>query len=154
MFILIAILGLAFLVDKLDSLFIFLKYFGAIYLVIMGVMLWKSKLKDNDGKAELGNSLLSSFLAGLLVTIGDQKAILFYLVFFPAFIDLSTITLMDTLIIIAIAILSIAIAKLSYAYLACKSSTLMNKLVQQKINRIASLVLFGVAITLVLNANG
>ncbi|HBE31774.1 MAG TPA: hypothetical protein DD990_10685, partial [Cyanobacteria bacterium UBA11368] len=49
------------------------------------------------------SSLLSSFMTGLLITLADQKAILFYFGFFPAFLDISKISYLDTGIIIAIA---------------------------------------------------
>lgn len=153
-FILLAILGLAFLAEKLDSLFVFLKYFGAVYLVWMGVMLWRSKPKDRESDLISDTSLFSSFLAGLLITLGDQKAVVFYLIFFPAFIDLSAMSLADAGIIILIATLSIGIAKLTYAYLADKSSVLMSKKAHQIINRVAASVLFGIAVLLVVNANG
>lgn len=60
----------------------------------------------------------SSFLTGLLITLGDQKAILFYLGFFPAFIELSTLTLADTGVILGIASLAVGGPKLLYAFMA------------------------------------
>ena len=41
-------------------------------------------------------------MAGLLVTLADQKAILFYLGFLPAFMDLDAITPADTIAVGAI----------------------------------------------------
>jgi len=119
-YILLAIYGLSFLVDT--NLFVWLKYLGGAYLTWLGIKLWSSKPKIADVEGIKESSLLSSFLAGLLITLADQKAILFYLFFFPAFVDLSTLTLWDTGIIIVIALIALGGAKLSYAYLAVHKS--------------------------------
>ena len=47
------------------------------------------------------------FLTGLLVTLGDQKAILFYLGFFPAFVNLAALSLADTSLILAVATVAV-----------------------------------------------
>ena len=65
-------------------------------------------------------------MTGLLITLGDQKAILFYLGFFPAFLDLSEMTPADTLIIIIIATLGVGGAKLVYAFLADRARVLFD----------------------------
>ena len=73
----------------------------------------------------------------MLITLGDQKAILFYLGFFPAFIDLSSMTPADTLAIVIIAIIGVGGAKLVYAYLASRASLLFrDSRALQGINRL------------------
>ena len=95
----------------------------------------------------------SSFLTGFLITLGDQKAILFYLGFFPAFIDLSRMTPADTLIIIAIAIVGVGGAKLVYAYLADRASLLFkNTRAIRGINMLAGGVMIAVGMFLLAKA--
>ena len=97
------------------------------------------------------SSWSSSFLTGFLITLGDQKAILFYLGFFPAFIDLSNMTPIDTLIIVVIAIVGVGGAKLVYAFLAARASLLFrNSQALRAINRLAAGVMMLVGIALLL----
>ena len=104
-FILIAVYGLAFIAEMMGEQFAIIKLLGGAYLIWLGISLWRAdaRMRSSDSPAE--SSWSSSFMTGLLITLGDQKAILFYLGFFPAFIDLSNMTPADTLIIIVIAAL-------------------------------------------------
>ena len=66
-------------------------------------------------------SLLSSFSSGLLLTLGDQKAIFFYLGFFPAFVDLDSVTFIDILVICLITLVTVGGVKLLYAWLVSRA---------------------------------
>lgn len=146
LFIVLAIFGLALLAEILGDLFVLVKYLGGAYLIWLGIALWRSKSKVENIQGKTETSLFSSFLTGLFITLGDQKAILFYFGFFPAFLDLTKTTLLDTGIIIAMAIVAIAIAKLTYAYLAIKARLLISSNVHQKINITAGSILIAVGV--------
>lgn len=152
-FILIAILSLSILAETLGSLFVLIKYLGGVYLMWLGLTLWRSKLNTVDSDNPIESSLISSFLAGLFITLADQKAILFYFGFFPAFIDLSTLSVFDTSIIIAVAIVAVGGVKLCYAYMADKACLFFKSTnVIKKINRAAGTVMIAVGVYLITNA--
>lgn len=152
-FILIAILGLSMLAETMGNFFVLVKYLGGAYLIWLGITLWRSKSKSAETEKTLESSLLSSFLTGLFITLGDQKAIFFYLGFFPAFVDLSSLTFIDTGIIILIATFIIVSIKLGYALLAIKSSQLFNNtLINKRLNMIAGAIMTGVGLFLVVRA--
>lgn len=125
-FILIAIYGLSILAGNVTSLLSLLKFLGAVYLIWLGTMQWQSKVNSINRKKLDKSTLWSSLLTGLFITLADQKAILFYLGFFPALLDLSTITHLDTIIIISIAVTALGCAKLCYAYMGKKSVVFIN----------------------------
>lgn len=114
-FILIAIYGLSALASLLGEHFVLIQYLGGAYLIGLGIVLWASKPKAEGTKQS--SAMSSSFLTGLLITLGDQKAILFYLGFLPAFVNLSALSLTDTGIILAIATCAVGGPKLVYAFL-------------------------------------
>ena len=90
-------------------------------------------------------------MTGLMITLGDQKAILFYLGFFPAFIDLSRMTAADTLIIIVIATIGVGGAKLVYAYLADRARVMLNDSgAARGLNLLAAGIMIAVGIVLLL----
>jgi threonine/homoserine/homoserine lactone efflux protein len=119
LFVLLAIFGLSMLVETMGSMFFLIRYAGAVYLVSLGVILLRSEtaslhLRETNPVA----SLKSSLLAGLLITLGDQKAFFFYLGFLPAFVDLTVISATDIVTIIAVTILTVGGIKLVYAFVA------------------------------------
>ena len=149
-FILIAIYGLTILADLIGSRFIFFKYLGGMYLIWLGVQLWRvkpiiAKTADNNDA-----SLHASLLMGLLITLADQKAILFYLGLFPAYLDLSKITFVETGIIIAIATIAIG-SKLIYAFMADRASLILNNHRSiQGLNMVAGSVMLVVGLYVIL----
>lgn len=149
-FILVAIYGLSMIADT-GGLFVVVKYLGGAYLIWLGVSLWRLPAQAMEIETVQKSSGISSFLAGLLLTLGDQKAILFYMGFLPAFVDLSALSLGDTGLIIAIATLTVGGVKLGYAYMADRARFLFqNQRTRQFINRMAGsvMVLTGVYLCL------
>jgi threonine/homoserine/homoserine lactone efflux protein len=148
-FILIAIGGLSLLAAKMGSLFILIKYLGAAYLIFSGIKLCRVKPEDMKSEMLPSSSLGSSFLTGLFITLADQKATLFYLGFFPAFLDMSKISFMDIGIIITIAIVAVGGVKLLYALVASRSRVLIRSSFSQRLNFLAGCVMLAVGIFLV-----
>ncbi len=150
-FILIAVYGLAFIAEMMGEQFAIIKLLGGAYLIWLGISLWRAdaRMRSSDSPAE--SSWSSSFMTGLLITLGDQKAILFYLGFFPAFIDLSNMTPADTLIIIVIAALGVGGAKLVYAFLADRARVLLNNSgAARGLNLLAAGIMVAVGVVLLL----
>ena len=155
LFILIAVYGLALVAEMMGEQFRWVQYLGAAYLVWLGVSLWRSETRVRDADAVRQSSYLSSFLAGFLLTLADQKAILFYLGFFPAFLDMSAMTVADTLIIIVIAVIGVGGAKLVYALLADRAGAwLRNTRALRGMNLLAACIMIGAGMLLLLKARG
>ncbi|MDH3448998.1 MAG: LysE family translocator [Gammaproteobacteria bacterium] len=121
-FILVAVYGLVFVAEAMGEHFTLIQYIGGLYLIWLGISLWRTDSRARNCDEVRQSSWGSSFLSGLLITLGDQKAILFYLGFFPAFVDLTKMTPIDTLLIIVIATIGVGGAKLVYAWLADRAS--------------------------------
>lgn len=117
-FILLAVFGLALLAEAMDGLFHLVRYLGGAYLIWLGIVLWQTRTRATEIADAASPSLRSSFMTGLLVTLGDQKAVLFYLGFLPAFVDLPAMSYSDIGAVVAIAILAVGGVKLGYAYAA------------------------------------
>ena len=148
-FILVAVLGLTILAETMGGLLFLVKYLGGAYLIWLGIKLWRSVPKSRKAEEVVESSLLSSFLTGLFITLGDQKAILFYLGFFPAFVDLSAISYFDTSIIMLIAIAAVGGVKLVYAFMADRAGLLFSPTAYRGLNIAAGSVVIGVGVFLV-----
>ncbi len=150
-FIALAILGLAAIAETSEALFNFVKYICAAYLIWLGIKLWRPSLKNNTTATTDISSRLSSFLCGLLITFSDPKAILFYMSFLPAFIDLTQASIADTGIIMFAAALSIGAAKLGYAFMANKANQfLQNQSANNIIHITAGCIMIGAALLLLI----
>ena len=143
-FILIAIYGLSHVAQRIDYIFVMIKYLGGAYLIYLGGQLFVSKVKTIEIESIKNNqtSWQNDFLCGLLITLSDPKAIFFYISFLPAFVDLSQISIIDVGLIFLCAILAVGGAKLIYAGLA---NIMLNLLrvskFHQIINYLASLAM-------------
>jgi len=121
-FILLAILGLSAIAETMSTMFVIIKYIGAAYLLWLGYSLLTSENKSTYSvdESKLKGNIVVSFLSGFFLTLGDVKAIFFYVSLFPAFIDLATIEQIDFLIIIFVTIASVGGVKVTYAVIAKK----------------------------------
>lgn len=139
-YILLAVFGLALLVDAMGGMVDAIRYLGGLYLVWLGVRLWRSAPRHmaTDGEANDAPSLRSSFATGLLITLGDQKAVLFYLGFLPAFMKFGFITAADVAVIALVAVLAVGGVKLLYAAAAARARLLFGTRMVQLLNRVAA----------------
>lgn len=152
LFIVLAVSGLAVLAQTMGGGFVFVKYLGGAYLIGLGVVLWRSESQPAEVQKTADTSLLSSFATGLLITLGDQKAVLFYLGFLPAFVDLSSITYVDAGIIIGTAVIAVSSAKLAYAYMADRGGRSMGASAKKAIRIAAAFVMIAAGVFLVTTA--
>ncbi len=125
-FIVLAILGLSVVAETMGSLFMVIKYLGALYLLWLGFSLLKEKRTTaiTANKSTGKGSLVASFLAGLFLTLGDIKAVFFYVSLFPVFINLSALHMPEVLGIIVITVTAVGGVKVLYAISATRIATL------------------------------
>ncbi len=121
-FIFLAILGLSVIAETMGAMFVVIKYIGGAYLLWIGYSLLTSKKKPTYtvDSSKLRGNIAISFLSGFFLTLGDIKAIFFYVSLFPAFIDLAAIKYLDLLIIILVTITTVGGVKITYAIIAKK----------------------------------
>lgn len=129
-FMTMAILGMTALAEQMGTLFVVIKYIAGAYLIWFGIGLIRSQRNQTriagstQSPAKKKSSLATSFGAGLILTLGDIKAIFFYASLLPSFLDLATLTAMDIFIVSAITIIAVGGVKAAYAIGAGKASGL------------------------------
>ena len=120
-FIVLALLGLSALAEVMGTAFVIIKYLSAAYLMYLGIKLLRTKATSVEIQTSEKTSLSSNFMAGLLITLGNPKAILFYIGLFPAFVNIGQVSLTDTGLIMLIATLAFGSVNICYALLAVKA---------------------------------
>lgn len=154
-FILLTIFGLSVVADTVGWLFLTIKYFGASYLLWLGYSLLTAKSTTvlSIEKTNQKGNLAVSFLAGLALTLGDIKAIFFYVSLFPTFIKLEALDFADVLTIIFVTILTVGGVKIFYAITANKVSSMSEGLnLKYKAKKLAGGLLVGAGGYLIVNA--
>lgn len=104
---LVAIFGVSYLVALYADFLIILRYAGAAIFLFMGVILIRKPVKTLRADSRLtAPGVWAGFLAGLMVIVGNPKAILFYLGVLPGFFDFGMLNRLD---VVAICVTSLAV---------------------------------------------
>ncbi len=153
-FVALALLGMGFLAETLGSFFVLLRYAGGGYLLWLGVSVIRSNGKERPAPSTPSKrSLLASFVSGFLLTLGDIKAILFYASLFPAFVDLSSLSLKDVVGIFAVTLIAVGGVKILYAVAAQRIVTsFKNQNAQKRTQSIAGCCMLGAGVYIIAKA--
>jgi threonine/homoserine/homoserine lactone efflux protein len=119
-FVLFALAGMSALAESLGAFFVLFRVVGALYLIWLGGRLL-GRSRRRESRHAPGRSRRhpgASFLAGLLLTFGDLKAILFYASFFPQMVDLTAVGIGEIAILVLLTVVSIGSVKAAYALAA------------------------------------
>ncbi len=145
LFIALALFGLTTLAQLLGGVFVVVRVLAGVCLIGFGIQLLRHAGAAASATALVARgSLGTSFLAGLLITLGDMKAIVFYLSLLPVFVDLTQVTRMDAVLILAVSVFAVGSAKLLYVVLACRLRTWrVNQHLRQWMQRAAGAVMVG-----------
>jgi threonine/homoserine/homoserine lactone efflux protein len=99
----LAILGVAWIVSVFDGFMTVMRYVAAGMFLFMGVMLIRHAGATIGTDSRLTRpGRLAGFMAGVAVIVGNPKAVLFYMGVLPGFFDLTRITALDIVAILAI----------------------------------------------------
>ncbi len=136
-FIMLAIFGLSVVAETMGNLFMVIKYLGALYLLWLGFSLLSTQNKSTITVNKVGEkgSLVASFLAGFFLTLGDVKAIVFYVSLFPIFIDLSKLQVTEILVVLFVTVVGVGGVKIFYALSATKVVSIARALKFEHVTR-------------------
>ena len=84
----LSLLGLGAIMAASATLFSFLKLIGAVYLIWLGIKLWRLNPEEQEIRvSEKRNSNRNLFKSAFIVTALNPKSIAFFVAFLPQFID-------------------------------------------------------------------
>lgn len=96
----LSLLGLGAIMSASAALFTLFKWIGALYLLYLGINLWRAKPQDADAQPGITDaSPRSLFKSAFIVTALNPKSIAFFVAFLPQFISPSSPALGQTLIL-------------------------------------------------------
>jgi threonine/homoserine/homoserine lactone efflux protein len=148
------VLGLALVAQTFGTVFLIVKWLGVAYLAWLAWTFWHSGITAETIEAKKGRTdFLTNFLAGLTVTLGNPKTMIFYLALTPTLVDLRTVTIHDYAVLALVTTAVLLIVLVPYLVLAAKArSLLMAPRALNALNRVAAAFMGGAALTIATRA--
>ena len=121
-----AIAGLAVLAETFHAAFLAVKWAGVLYLLYLAWGLWRAP--DAPRALDVrrrSDHPLALFAAGLALTLGNPKVVVFYLALLPTLLDLAAVTPLGyaELVLVTLAVLAAVFG--SYVVLAARARALL-----------------------------
>jgi threonine/homoserine/homoserine lactone efflux protein len=145
---LLAILGVNWMVSEFSYFVTILRWVSVLMFLSMGVLL----LINTQGSFIVDKRLtkpgvLAGFVAGLVVILGNPKAIFFYMAILPGFFNLSEISVLDIFLICLLSMLIPLAGNLFLVkFIESLRKTLTSPLYLSRLNRLSGLLLIGVGL--------
>ncbi len=146
----LAVLGLAVLAETFHEVFALVKYAGAAYLLYLAVKMWTAPAAARSLEPVATRESRSKlFLAGLAVTMGNPKTMVFYLALLPNLVDLGRV---DALAYAELAVVTLSVLALVFGFyivLALRARALITSpRAVRLVNRGSGVIMAGAAVAI------
>jgi threonine/homoserine/homoserine lactone efflux protein len=142
----LAVFGLAFVAQTFHYAFVVVKWIGVAYLVYLAWKMWTAPVAVREGDLPKNDSPAKLFFAGMAVTLGNPKIMMFYLALLPTIIDLKSVTVLGWAELTITMVLVLIAVDLAWAAAAAQARRLLRSARAMKIaNRISAGTMAGAA---------
>jgi threonine/homoserine/homoserine lactone efflux protein len=142
----IAIGGLAVVAQTFAVIFTVLKVLGVAYLLFLAWKMWCSPADVRGDELQAGQKPWQMFLAGIVVTLGNPKIMVFYLALVPTLIDLDRLDLLSWAELTATMLAVLVTIDCAWALAAARARRLLtNHRAVRIANRASAAVMAGAA---------
>ncbi len=142
----LAVFGLAFVAQTFHVAFVIVKWAGVAYLAYLAWKMWTAPVAVRDGSMPREDTPIRLFFAGMAVTLGNPKIMMFYLALLPTIIDLASVTLVGWLeLTLTMAVVLIAIDAVWVIAAAQARKLLKSQRAMKIANRVSATTMAGAA---------
>ena len=144
-----AVLGLSAIANSFHLLFTIIKYVGVVYLLYLAWKMWHAPVDVDAETIPDTKSGVRMFIAGMTVTMGNPKIMLFYMALVPTVIDLASVSLFGWFeLSVALMVVLVAV-DLTWVFMASRLRHLIRSRRAMKIaNRTSATVMVGAAVAI------
>lgn len=144
-----AALGLVVLVQTLGSAFVVIKFVAAIYLIYLAWNLWNSHTEATLSSADNSNDRRSGFISGLLISLSNPKAMIFFGTVMPTVLPIANLTVLQLVLVLFLSTTTMFIVFGAWAAVASRARiALQNASSRRALNRGSALALAGAGIAI------
>ncbi|REG50134.1 threonine/homoserine/homoserine lactone efflux protein [Paraburkholderia sp. BL6669N2] len=141
-----AVAGLAVIARSFGMVFVVLKFIGVAYLLFLAWKMWRAPADVQGSDLPSGQSPWRMFMAGLFVTLGNPKIMMFYLALLPTMVDVSRIGTVAWFELTLTMLIVLMTVDFGWALLATRARKLLTTRRAVKIaNRASATMMAGVA---------
>ncbi|MBE9533641.1 MAG: LysE family translocator [Proteobacteria bacterium] len=149
-YLVLACYGLAALAENWGEAFMVVRIVGALYLVFLGIKMWRASRQQLSTEVEVREKTEMSFLQGFIISASNPKVILFYIAFLPTFMDLTILTGADIVLAAFLTLIGLMVGLMMIAYGASSARRYVRSARGQKLlNRTSGSVMIGAGAYLV-----
>jgi threonine/homoserine/homoserine lactone efflux protein len=141
-----AVAGLAVVARTLGVVFVVIKLIGVAYLLYLAWKMWFAPTQVSKGEMPSAQSPWRMFGAGLTITLGNPKIMVFYLALLPTIVDLNGVGAAAWVELTAVTLLVLMSVDFAWALLAVRARRLLTSRKAVKIaNRTSATMMAGAA---------
>src|SRR5258708_3583986 len=141
-----AVAGLAVVARTLGVVFVVIKLIGVAYLLYLAWKMWFAPTQVSNGEMPSASSPWRMFGAGLTITLGNPKIMVFYLALLPTIVDLDRVGATAWLALTAVPLIVLMSVVFAWARLAVRARRLLTSHKAVKIaNRTSATMMAGAA---------
>ena len=139
----LALLSLGQIVSLHGDIIFWLRYIAVAVFAGMGIGLYLAPVQPLQAESKLTKEgVLAGFLAGLMVIIGNPKAMLFYIGILPGFFDVSRLQIGDIILIALISALVPFIGNLILGLAVGRARQLISSVsARRRLNQVSGVIL-------------
>jgi len=142
----LAVFGLAVVAQTFHIVFAIVKWIGVGYLIYLAWKMWTAPMAAREGEMPREDSPAKLFAAGMAVSLGNPKVMMFYLALLPTIIDLNAITLAGWAELTLTMAMVLVCVDLSWSLAATQARKLLKSPRAMKIaNRLSAATMAGAA---------
>jgi threonine/homoserine/homoserine lactone efflux protein len=129
-----------------------LRYAGAAYLIVLGMRRWRGSAREVEGHAEAATPRRIT-AQGFVVQLFNPKVAIFFLAYFPQFLDRDAPILPQTLLLGALYVTIAACSDLAYVLLSSLIADRLKRsaLARRRVARASALTYIGLGVTAALS---
>lgn len=142
----LAVFGLAVVAQTFHFAFVVVKWVGVAYLGWLAWKMWTAPVEAKEGSLPREDSPMRLFFAGMAVTLGNPKIMVFYLALLPTIIDLSSVGVVGWVELTATMAVVLVAIDLTWVLAASQARKLLRSKRAMKIaNRVSAGTMAGAA---------
>lgn len=115
-----AVAGLAAIAETFHWAFVAIKWLGVCYLLFLAWKMWSAPAAEEGTLPEV-RSPWRMFFAGMTITLGNPKIMVFYMALLPSIIDMTAVTPVVWMQLVATMLVVLIVIDLSWVLLAAKA---------------------------------
>ena len=116
-----AVAGLAAVAETFHWAFVAIKWLGVCYLLYLAWKMWLASPDASEEKLPEAQSAAKLFFAGMTVTLGNPKIMVFYVALLPSIIDIRSVTIVGWAELVTTMFVVLILIDVAWALAAAKA---------------------------------